>query len=92
MRPEPITLALACAAALAFASPVIAADKNAPSNDSTCIATASSLEGEEKDKALAACPKPHSQQEKMKYCNASARVKDLHGDERRSFMSTCLKG
>jgi len=92
MRPEPITLALACAAALAFASPVAAADKNAPDHESSCIASASALEGEEKDKALAACPKPHSQQEKMKYCNASARVKDLHGDERRSFMSTCLKG
>lgn len=92
MRPEPITLALACAAALAFASPAAAADKNAPAAESTCITTASALEGEERDKALAACPKPHSQQEKMKYCNATARVKDLHGDERRTFMSTCLKG
>jgi len=92
MRPEPITLALACAAALAFASPTFAADKNAPATEANCISDASNLTGDERDKALAACPKPHSQQEKMKYCNATARVKDLHGDERRSFMSTCLKG
>jgi len=33
-----------------------------------------------------------SQQNRMKACNQEARAKDLHGDERRSFMSTCLKG
>jgi hypothetical protein len=33
-----------------------------------------------------------SQQNRMKACNQEARTKDLHGDERRSFMSTCLKG
>lgn len=32
------------------------------------------------------------QQQKMKNCNADAKSKDLHGDERRAFMSTCLKG
>jgi len=34
----------------------------------------------------------HSQQEKMKTCNQEARERDLHGDERRAFMSSCLKG
>jgi hypothetical protein len=34
----------------------------------------------------------HSQQGKMKTCNDEARSKDLHGDERRAFMSSCLKG
>jgi hypothetical protein len=34
----------------------------------------------------------HSQQEKMKSCNAEARTRDLHGDERRAFMSSCLRG
>ncbi|MBL0144191.1 MAG: phosphate starvation-inducible protein [Betaproteobacteria bacterium] len=34
----------------------------------------------------------HKQQNRMKTCNQQAGKKDLHGDERRSFMSTCLKG
>lgn len=33
-----------------------------------------------------------SQQEKMKSCNAEAKKKELKGDERRAFMSSCLKG
>ena len=32
------------------------------------------------------------QQDKMKSCNTEAAKKDLHGDERRAFMSSCLKG
>jgi len=32
------------------------------------------------------------QRSKMKACNADAKVKDLHGDERRKFMSHCLSG
>ena len=32
-----------------------------------------------------------AQQEKMKTCNADASAKTLKGDERKSFMSTCLK-
>ena len=36
-------------------------------------------------------PKPaNSQQEKMKTCNADAKSKSLSGDERKSFMKTCL--
>ena len=31
------------------------------------------------------------QQEKMKSCNADATSKALKGDERKAFMSTCLK-
>jgi hypothetical protein len=34
----------------------------------------------------------NSQQEKMKSCNAEASGKSLTGDDRKSFMSTCLKG
>lgn len=30
------------------------------------------------------------QQEKMKTCNADATAKNLKGDERKAFMSTCL--
>ncbi|MGZ5046303.1 MAG: PsiF family protein [Usitatibacter sp.] len=32
------------------------------------------------------------QQGKMKICNDEAGKKNLHGDERRAFMSSCLKG
>ena len=32
------------------------------------------------------------QQGKMKTCNDEAGRKNLHGDERRAFMSSCLKG
>lgn len=33
-----------------------------------------------------------SQREKMKSCNAEAKTKALKGADRKSFMSTCLKG
>jgi len=42
-------------------------------------------------KAAAAAPKP-TQQEKMKTCNADASKKNLKGDDRKKFMSECLKG
>ena len=32
------------------------------------------------------------QQDKMKSCNAEAKAKALKGDERKKFMSACLKG
>ena len=34
----------------------------------------------------------HEQHNRMKSCNDEARTKNLHGDERRAFMSSCLKG
>jgi hypothetical protein len=33
-----------------------------------------------------------AQQERMKSCNAQAGKKELKGDERKAFMSDCLKG
>jgi hypothetical protein len=39
--------------------------------------------------AMAAKP-ANSQQEKMKTCNADATSKGLKGDDRKSFMKTCL--
>ena len=33
-----------------------------------------------------------TQQNRMRSCNEEAGRKNLHGDERRTFMSTCLKG
>lgn len=35
--------------------------------------------------------KPTAQQNKMVDCNKDAKEKNLKGDERKSFMSTCLK-
>lgn len=34
--------------------------------------------------------KPTAQQEKMSMCNKEAKEKNLAGDERKKFMSTCL--
>jgi hypothetical protein len=34
----------------------------------------------------------HKQQERMKDCNKQASDKKLKGDERKKFMSGCLKG
>lgn len=36
-------------------------------------------------------PQEMSQQERMKMCNQQAAKKSLKGDERRAFMSACLK-
>lgn len=42
--------------------------------------------------AAPAADKKASQKEKMKSCNADAKSKKLKGDERKQFMSDCLKG
>jgi len=34
---------------------------------------------------------PPSQQSRMKTCNAEAKAKSLKGEERKAFMSQCLK-
>ena len=34
----------------------------------------------------------HPQQNRMKTCNQEAAKKNLKGDERKAFMSSCLKG
>ncbi len=72
--------------------------------EAACVQAAKKLKGEERDRALADCEKHahgnghaagnghHSQQEKMKTCNVEAGRRSLHGDERRAFMSSCLKG
>lgn len=40
--------------------------------------------------AVMAEAQPNSQQEKMKTCSADAKSKGLTGDERKSYMKTCL--
>lgn len=42
--------------------------------------------------AAPAAAAPVKQQDKMKSCNADAKTKDLKGEERKTFMKTCLKG
>jgi hypothetical protein len=77
-------LAIALALAL-LALPAIANDE-APKTqprDGKAAAT---------EKGTKDAPAEGSQQNKMKRCNAEAGRKDLKGDERRSFMSACLKG
>jgi hypothetical protein len=37
-------------------------------------------------------PAQQAQRERMKACNADAGKQQLKGDERKTFMSTCLKG
>ena len=77
-------------------------DKRVASADkaASCAREAKGLKGEEHQKAVDECLKAHeavhdgfhSQQNKMKHCNVEAGRKELHGDERRAFMSSCLKG
>ncbi len=45
-----------------------------------------------KESAHRASDEAGSQQNRMRTCNEEARSRDLHGDERRAFMSSCLKG
>jgi hypothetical protein len=40
---------------------------------------------------LGSKPAPATQQDKMKVCNAEAGTKALKGNERKQFMSECLK-
>ena len=67
----------------------------------SCAHEAKGLKGDEHHRFVNDCLKraegnghdgAHRQQNKMKYCNVEAGRKDLHGDERRAFMSACLKG
>jgi hypothetical protein len=44
------------------------------------------------DMPVAAPSAKQAQQDKMKSCNADAKTKALKGADRKSFMSTCLKG
>ena len=45
-----------------------------------------------KEKSHRAADETGSQQNRMRTCNEEAGKRDLHGDERRAFMSSCLKG
>jgi hypothetical protein len=59
---------------------------------SDCLKRHDGVEGTHKKDAGHPTSAEGSQQNRMKSCNETAGRKDLHGDERRAFMSTCLKG
>ena len=63
-----------------------------------CNASAGELKGDERKAHMKEClsakpaNKGTAQQEKMKACNKEAGEKALKGDDRKKFMSGCLKG
>ncbi len=67
-----------------------------------CAREAKSLKGEAYSRAVNECLGGNGdagggdgltgQQRKMKTCNVKAREKELRGDARRAFMSSCLRG
>jgi len=60
---------------------------------STCLKGGSTAAAAAPATAAAATPSAkQAQQEKMKTCNADAKTKALKGAERKTFMSSCLKG
>ena len=82
MKPLIIALSLAVAAGATFARAAHAPATAA--SDATAAPTAV---------AAATAPQPGTpQRSKMKTCNADAKVKDIHGADRRAFMKQCLSG
>jgi len=59
---------------------------------SDCLKDHRAGEGAHKKEASHKAPADGSRQNRMKSCNEAAGRKNLHGDERRAFMSSCLKG
>ena len=86
-------LALAALAALAIASPANANEAPAPivvhKTDCTQDKDAKADSKHDCDTRTA---EREPQTHKMVRCNEEAGKKQLHGDERRTFMSACLKG
>jgi hypothetical protein len=89
-----IQAALAAAiAALAFATPAPANDAPAPAAQKTADATQDSKEAKPDVKREGDARAVHEPQtHKMIRCNEEAGKKQLRGEERRAFMSQCLKG
>ena len=78
----------------------VAEDKRAEKS-AACAREARDLKGDEHHRYVSECVKRHddangnghhSQQNRMKFCNVEAGRKELRGDERRAFMSSCLRG
>ncbi len=58
----------------------------------TCLSGASADASAAAAAPAAPLSPKEAQQQKMKDCNAQATAKTLKGADRKSFMSTCLKG
>ena len=85
IRSTRLPFLVACAAiASIYFVPAFAADKDAEKVAVKEAAAAPSAQRPDYEPL-------HPQQAKMKACNAEAHKKDLHGDERKAFMSNCLK-
>ena len=78
-----ITLGLALSVGSAYAASHAAAPMKAGSAPAAPAKAAA---------APASAPAMTKQQSKMGDCNADAKEKNLKGDERKAFMSNCLKG
>ncbi len=100
MKTRLIAIAAAALAATLLAPTALAEDKD---RTAACKKETAHLKGEEHSTAFARClkadkvahadsPAQDRQQNKMKACNVEAGKKELKGDERRAFMSHCLKG
>lgn len=90
LKAEPVAaakpaVAKAAASGVAAAAPVAA---KAPSATKAPVPATAAAAGNAADTAVA----KGNQQKKMKTCNDEVKTKKLTGDERRKFMSTCLKG
>lgn len=77
---KPLLYAAALACALALAPPALAEDDKPADRPDKSTAPAKE-----------AVPL-HPQQARMKACNAEAGKKKLKGEERKAFMSACLRG
>lgn len=88
-------LALAALAALAFAAPANANDAPAPAPTVTHKVDCTNdkdAKGEPRHGCETRTAEREPQTHKMVRCNEEAGKKQLHGEERRAFMSACLKG
>lgn len=85
---------IACAAFSSLAAPARADDTQKPETvqEDRKTHTADASVPQKDKEAVHKSPLHESQQDKMKRCNLEAGKKTLHGDERRAFMSSCLKG
>ena len=87
-------LALAALAALAFAAPAPAHANDAPApvaTHKTDCTHDKDAKGDAKHDCETRTAEREPQTHKMVRCNEEAGKKQLHGDERRAFMSACLK-
>jgi hypothetical protein len=88
-------LALAALAAAAFAAPLPANANDAPApvvvHKIDCT-NEKDAKGEPRHDCETRTAEREPQTHKMVRCNEEAGKKQLHGDERRAFMSACLKG